>query len=120
MTAKLKPFEVVRTPKIKDSRNQYCKMGEICYLTKEMAEHYHKLGYIRVKMDNLFNDDDDDDNGADGAPTDSGPDDAEPDLEAGAADEGTSGADAQDDAGTGASEGGSGRIANRRRKRASS
>lgn len=124
MAQKLKTFEVVRTPKIKDATGAYCRRGETCQLTKELAEHYHKLGYIRVQMDTLFNDADDNDNGTDTgaaeATDDSGPDDAQPVSEAGSVDESAASEDAETDAGTGASKT-RGRLAsNRRRKRASS
>lgn len=119
---KLKSFEVVRTPKIKDSEGNYVKRGETCRLTKPLAEHYHALGYIKVTMDDLFNEKSDPDDGAntspDGAQDPSGPSDAQPAAGSGTDDAGEAGEDAQADAGTGEAKAGGERTSNRRRKRA--
>ena len=126
MASKLKTFEVVRTPKIKDATGAYCKRGETCQLTKDLAEHYHKLGYIRVQMDTLFNDtaDNDDDDGSDGRADEAtdlgGPIEPEPVAASSGSDEGKASSDAKADAGTGKAEVSSGRLANRRRKRVAS
>lgn len=128
MTEKLKTFEVVRTPKLRDATGAYRKRGETCQLTKSLAEHYHKLGYIRVQMDTLFNDTEAEataaaagtDGSADVAPDSGGPSGDESVIEAGTADEEQASQNAEDDAGTGETETGGGRIANRRRKRATS
>ena len=131
-TQKLLPFEVIRTPKLRDSVGKYVKSGELCQLTKDMAEHYHKLGYIRVTMGSLFNDTDEagkandaDNSSADGANEGSddaedgdGPDDAEPDLTSGETDKDPSGQDDQADTRVSAAETSSRRLANTRRKRA--
>ena len=103
MTKKLLPFKVVRTPKIKDSRGEYVKRGETAMLTKEVAEHYHKLGYVQVSMDGVFDE-----------ATSDGP---EPDSEAGGDDESAASEDASSDAGESAVEAGEGLTTNRRRRR---
>jgi len=118
MAQKLKTFEVVRTPKLRDATGAYCKRGETCQLTKELAEHYHKLGYIRVQMGRLFDDESDrTDGSADEASDDNGPDDAESVAASGTSDEGSSSEDAKADAGASEAKASGGRLANRRRKR---
>lgn len=47
-------FVVIKTPKIKDSRNRYVKRGETAYLTEELAAHYDDLGFIKTDMTALF------------------------------------------------------------------
>tara|TARA_R110002095_G_scaffold110116_1_gene96375 strand:+ start:10814 stop:11194 length:381 start_codon:yes stop_codon:yes gene_type:complete len=119
---KLKAFEVVRTPKIKDSEGNYVKRGETCKLTKVLAEHYHALGYIKVTMDDLFNEKSDPDGGTntgpDGTQDPSGPSDAKPVAGAGADDAEETSDDAQDDAGASEAKAVGKHTSNRRRKRA--
>jgi len=118
--AKLQSFEVVRTPKLKDSENNYVYRGEICKLDKTLAEHYHALGYIKVTMDDLFNDKEPD-TGAnaspDGAQDDGGPIDAKPAAGVVTDDGSKAGDDAENDAGAGKAEAPSRRPINSRRKR---
>lgn len=122
----LRPFQVVRTAKVKDNRGEYVHRGDIAMLNKETAQHYHRLGYIRVQMEDLFKDDPDaddrdgPDSGADEAETLSGPDDAQPTGPVGGADEGEASSDASPNVGTGAPETGSRLASKRRRKRATS
>jgi len=122
MTERMQAFEVVRTPKIKDSENKYVKRGEIATLTQPLAEHYHKLGYIRVTMDRLFDDEPDDrTNGT--AVTEEADDEPSVDEPAAAPrelDKSEASEDAKSDTGTSETEVSSGRLSNRRRKRASS
>jgi len=118
----MQAFEVVRTPKIKDSEDKYVKRGEIATLTQSLAEHYHKLGYIRVTMDRLFDDEPDDrTNGT--AVTEEADDEPSVDEPAAAPrelDESEASEDAESNTGTSEAEVSSGRLSNRRRKRASS
>lgn len=123
---KLKEFEVVRTPKIRDSEGNYIKRGAIAKLDQPSAEHYHALGYIRVTMDDMFNDKDDSntagngaDTGSDGAETHSGPSDPESVAASGEDDTGEAGEDDQADAGTDQTEETQQRPSVGRRKRAS-
>ena len=106
-TAKLKDFEVVRTPKIKDSEGNYVKRGETARLTKDLAEHYHGLGYIRVSMAGLY----------DEKPEPNRPVEPQPDSEAGSDDESEASEDADADVGASEAEAPVGRPSNRRRKR---
>lgn len=53
---KLREFVVTKTPKIRDSEGNYVKRGETCKLNKALAEHYQKLGYIRVGLGDLYDD----------------------------------------------------------------
>lgn len=85
--AELKPFKVVKTPKIKDNRDKYVKRGEMAMLNKATAAHYHALGYIQISMEGIF-----DDNKAD---TDS----TKSDSEVGESDENPASEDATADAG---------------------
>lgn len=85
--AKLKPFKVVKTPKIRDDEDKYVKRGGIAMLGKASAEHYHSLGYIQISMEGIF----------DGQE----PNSPEPDSEAGKPDEGSASKDAEADAGEG-------------------
>lgn len=127
---KMKTFEVTRTPKLKDSAGDYVKRGEKCQLTKEQAEHYHKLGYIRVAMGQLFDDDEDADKRADARAEkrrldalaaskkdDAGHSEQQSDDAADGDDAEEASDDAEDDAGTGETEAAPGHRSNRRRKR---
>lgn len=54
---KLKPFTVITTPKIKDSRGVYVKRGDTAYLNQAHATGYHKQGVIKIEMGDLYADD---------------------------------------------------------------
>ena len=122
MTERMQAFEVVRTPKIKDSEDKYVKRGEIATLTQPLAEHYHKLGYIRVTMDRLFDDEPDDrtNETAGTEEADDGPSVDEPVAAPRELDKSEASEDAESNTGTSEAEVSSGRLSNRRRKRASS
>ena len=122
---KLKPFEVVRTPKLRDNEGTYVKRGDIAMLDKETAEKYHGLGLIRVSMDSLFDDKAEADDTPDGAyrrtakaQGDDGRKHVQSDDAADGDDAAEAGEDAETDAGAGEAEAGTGPSANRRRKRA--
>jgi len=53
---KLREFVVTKTPKIRDSDGNYVARGGTCKLNKALAEHYQKLGYIRVGLGDLYDD----------------------------------------------------------------
>lgn len=106
---KLMPFKVVKTPKIRDNRGEYVKRGDLAMLTKETAEHYHKLGYVQVSMEGVFDEPEKTDAGG-----------TEPDSPSGSADASEASADAETDAGADQAQESAGTSVKPRRRRASS
>ena len=90
MSDNLKPFVVAVTPKIRDSRNEYVRTGEVAYLDRALAEHYQNLGFLRVPLEDIFSDDE--------------PTGQEPAAAAGSDDEGAASEDAETDAGADSAE----------------
>lgn len=126
MTAKkLLQFEVTKTNKIRDSRGEYVKRGEMAHLAQDLAEHYHKLGFIKTTVGNMFEDDRNDDSatnrrsdaGSDEASSGSGRGEAVSDSGSGSDDEGATGEEVASDVGTDQDETSEKRASNRRRRR---
>ena len=119
----LRPFEVIRTTKIRDNRGEYVRRGQKALLNKATAEHYHRLGYIRVSMEDLYEQDANRDraerNAASAAPS-AEPEPVVPDSSVGGDDDSTPEPDAADDAGTGGDEKSARRPPVRRRARVAS
>lgn len=108
--SKLKPFKVVRTPKIRDSEGNYVKRGETAMLDQATAEHYHKLGFVQVSMSGVFDDDSKKDSARD----------PEPDSEVGSSDTISAGENAAFDTGAHSLEESAGDAPKSRRRRAAS